>query len=160
VPPPLRNSGCGLRLPGDESTLDEARESGSRLPALGRVPGRLLLSLASQGILGCVDSEALKGHLDLLLLVALSGEPLHGYGALARLREISEGTFDLPEGTIYPALHRLQRAGLLDSNWQVVERRRRRVYRLTARGQEELLGRRAAWQRFSYGVTRALEASG
>src|SRR5436190_729067 len=107
-----------------------------------------------------MDSEALKGHLDLLLLAALAGEPLHGYGVLARLRDISDGTFDLPEGTIYPALHRLQRGGHLKSSWRVVGGRRRRVYRLTAKGQRELAGRRQAWQKFAHGVSRALEASG
>lgn len=107
-----------------------------------------------------VDSEALKGHLDLLLLASLSAEPLHGYGVLTRLREISDGTFDLPEGTIYPALHRLQRGGHLDSSWEVVNGRRRRVYRLTSRGKRELGGRREAWQQFAHGVSRALEASG
>jgi PadR family transcriptional regulator PadR len=104
-----------------------------------------------------VDSESLKGHLDLLILAALSRGPLHGYGALSRIREMSDGAFDLPEGTIYPALHRLQRAGLLRSSWQVVEGRRRRVYALTTTGQDELAGRREAWTRFSMGITKALE---
>ncbi len=81
-----------------------------------------------------MDSEALKGHLDLLLLAALAAEPLHGYGVLARLRDISDGTFDLPEGTIYPALHRLQRGGHLKSSWRVVGRRRRRVLPVDGEG--------------------------
>jgi PadR family transcriptional regulator, regulatory protein PadR len=105
-----------------------------------------------------VESEALKGHLDLLLLAALAQRPLHGYAVLARLREISDGAFDLPEGTIYPALHRLERQKLLESGWQIVGGRRRRLYQLTKRGRDELSGRREAWQRFSHGVSRALEA--
>jgi DNA-binding PadR family transcriptional regulator len=107
-----------------------------------------------------VDSEALKGHLDLLLLATLSGEPLHGYGILGRLKDMSGGTFDLPEGTIYPALHRLQRNGLLDSSWRSVGGRRRRVYRLTAQGRTALEGRRQAWELFAWGVSRTLEAIG
>jgi DNA-binding PadR family transcriptional regulator len=107
-----------------------------------------------------MDSEALKGHLDLLLLAALCAEPAHGYGILARLREMSGGTFDLPEGTIYPALHRLQRNGLLESAWESGGGRRRRVYRLTGRGREALAGRRRAWEQFAGGVTRTLEALG
>jgi PadR family transcriptional regulator, regulatory protein PadR len=107
-----------------------------------------------------VDSEALKGHLDLLLLAALSAAPAHGFGILARLREMSGGTFDVPEGTIYPALHRLQRQGLLASGWESVGGRRRRVYRLTPKGREALVGRRRAWEQFASGVTRTLEALG
>ena len=107
-----------------------------------------------------MDSEALKGHLDLLLLAALCDEPAHGYGILGRLREMSGGAFDLPEGTIYPALHRLQRHGLLDSGWESAGGRRRRVYRLTAAGRVALEGRRRAWEQFAGGVTRTLEALG
>jgi PadR family transcriptional regulator, regulatory protein PadR len=105
------------------------------------------------------DSEALKGHLDTLLLAAVSREPGHGYGILERVRELSGGAFDLPEGTIYPALHRLSRAGLLTSRDETVSGRRRRVYRLTRRGEEALRGRRAEWQRFAVGMNRALEAT-
>jgi PadR family transcriptional regulator, regulatory protein PadR len=94
------------------------------------------------------------------VLAALCDEPAHGYGILARLREMSGGAFDLPEGTIYPALHRLQRHGLLESAWESAGGRRRRVYRLTARGHEALAGRRRAWEQFAGGVTRTLEALG
>ena len=61
--------------------------------------------------------EALKGHLDALLLAVVAKEPAHGYAILERLRDRSAGAFDLPEGTIYPALHRLEDAGLLKSSW-------------------------------------------
>ncbi len=107
-----------------------------------------------------IGAEALKGHLDLLILAALRDAPAHGYQVLARLREISDGTFDLPEGTIYPALHRLQKRDLLQSSWEVAQGRRRRVYRLTARGDREYAGRRRAWEQFSHGVSRALEVAG
>lgn len=107
-----------------------------------------------------VDSEALKGHLDLLLLAALRREPGYGYAVLSRMREMSGGEIDVPEGTVYPALHRLQRRGLLKSSWEVVNGRRRRVYRITARGEREFVGRRQAWERFSAGISRSLESSG
>ena len=62
-------------------------------------------------------AEILKGHLDLLLLAAVRARPAHGYAVIDELRRRSGGTFDLPEGTVYPALHRLERGGLLASHW-------------------------------------------
>ena len=83
-------------------------------------------------------AEALKGHLDLLLMSVLDDAPAHGYLVIDRLRERSEGAFDLPEGTVYPALHRLERSGLLESRWDETAARRRRIYALTGRGQAAL----------------------
>ena len=105
-------------------------------------------------------SQELKGHLDMLLLAALSREPAHGYLVLQHLRSMSAGAFELSEGTIYPALHRLASAGLLASSETVVAGRRRRVYRLTKRGRRALASQRSEWERFSVGVGRTLEASG
>jgi PadR family transcriptional regulator PadR len=99
--------------------------------------------------------EALKGHLDLLLLAVLAGGPAHGYAIIEALRQRSGGTFDLPEGTIYPALHRLEASGLLASVWSEVGGRRRRIYRLTSRGEQALASRQQEWQQFS----RAVEAT-
>jgi DNA-binding PadR family transcriptional regulator len=98
--------------------------------------------------------EVLRGHLDLLILAALEGEPGHGYLIVERIKERSAGVFGLGEGTVYPALHRIERSGLLTSSWSTVEGRRRRVYRLTARGRRELGARRSEWGVFS----RAVEA--
>ena len=81
-----------------------------------------------------MDRERLKGNLDLLLLSLLASGPAHGYAIISALRDRSGGTFDLPEGTIYPALHRLEDAGLLTSTWAQAEGRRRRVYGLTDQG--------------------------
>lgn len=67
-----------------------------------------------------MKAEKLKGHLDLLLLSVLSGGPGHGYEVITRLKVRSDGAFELPEGTVYPALHRLENAGLLASAWDVV----------------------------------------
>src|SRR5215471_20259769 len=75
--------------------------------------------------------DPIKGHLDLLLLRILQDGPAHGYEVITALRERSDGTFDLPEGTVYPALHRLEGAGLLASTWDTSGARRRRVYSLT-----------------------------
>ena len=96
--------------------------------------------------------EALKGHLDLLLLAVLAGGPAHGYAIIEALRQRSGGTFDLPEGTIYPALHRLEEQGLLASHWLEAAPRRKRVYELTARGQLALGSRREEWRSFARAI--------
>lgn len=96
----------------------------------------------------------MKGHVDLLLLATLLRGPLHGYGVVEKLRGTSEGAFDLAEGTVYPALYRLEGAGLLASSWTSLSGRRRRVYRLTRRGREELARERKEWKQFA----RAIEA--
>jgi PadR family transcriptional regulator, regulatory protein PadR len=96
--------------------------------------------------------EQLKGHLDLLLLSVLAGGPAHGYAVIRELRERSAREFTLPEGTVYPALHRLERAGLLRSHWAEQAGRRRRLYELTARGATVLAELRSEWRRFSTGI--------
>jgi transcriptional regulator len=93
--------------------------------------------------------EVLRGHLDLLILSVLSSDPGHGYLVVERLKDRSSGVFGVGEGTVYPALHRLERGGLLASSWSTVDGRKRRVYRLTARGRRELSTRRDDWARFS-----------
>src|SRR5687768_15026746 len=99
-----------------------------------------------------MTAETLKGHLDLLLLAALQSQPAHGYAIAETLRTRSGGTFDLPEGTLYPALHRLERGGLLASRWSEVNGRRRRIYQLTAKGQRSLGTRHEEWRDFSRAV--------
>ena len=101
-----------------------------------------------------VVSGRLKGHVDLLLLASLADGPAHGYALVEKLRERSEGAFDLPEGTVYPALYRLERRRLVTSGWELIGGRRRRVYRVTSRGADALAEQRAAWRAFS----RAVEA--
>ena len=93
-------------------------------------------------------AETLKGHLDFLLLAALQRGPSHGYAVVETLRARSGGSFDIPEGTIYPALHRLERASLLTSRWSEESGRRRRTYRLTARGQQALEKNQREWRQF------------
>ena len=98
-----------------------------------------------------MEGEMLKGHLDMIVLAALSAAgPAHGYAIIEEIKRRSGGAFDLPEGTIYPALHRLEQAGLLSSRWVTAESgRRRRVYALTRRGERALAERRAVWRQFS-----------
>jgi PadR family transcriptional regulator PadR len=98
----------------------------------------------------------LKGHVDLLLLATLRQGPLHGYALVERLRDESQGAFDLAEGTVYPALYRLERAGLLASRWTTAEGRRRRVYRLTRRGRVKLARQTTEWNAFRHAVEAVL----
>ena len=103
-----------------------------------------------------ISAQALKGHLDTLLLATLQAGPAHGYAIMERLRLQSLGTFDLPEGTIYPALYRLEQAGLLKSWWSKESARRRRVYTLTERGQAALAQGTEQWRFFAQGVNALL----
>jgi PadR family transcriptional regulator, regulatory protein PadR len=103
-----------------------------------------------------MKAEALKGHLDGLLLAVVAEEPAHGYEILERLRARSGGAFALAEGTVYPALHRLEGAGLLKSGWAPGATRRRRVYTLTAKGRRALGERRKEWRVFAGAVEAVL----
>ena len=102
-----------------------------------------------------MQPEELKGHLDALILAVLSAGPLHGYAVIEALKHRSGGRLALPEGTVYPALHRLERAGLLASEWSETGRRRR-VYRLTSRGERELGVRRERWRDFATTIEAVL----
>jgi transcriptional regulator len=105
-----------------------------------------------------INPESLKGHLDLLLLTALEIQPSHGYAIAEWLRDRSGQTFDLPEGTLYPALHRLQRAALVTSRWSDESGRRRRVYSLSAKGRRALAAQRDEWRRFARSVGAVIGA--
>src|SRR5271165_406825 len=94
-------------------------------------------------------AETLKGHLDGILLAVLEPEPRHGYAVMEALRVRSGGQVDLPTGTLYPALHRLERAGLVAANWSQGGGRRRRVYELTPAGTRSLETERGTWKDFS-----------
>ena len=101
-----------------------------------------------------MEGEMLKGHLDMIVLAALSGGPAHGYAVIREIHRRSGGAFDLPEGTIYPALHRLEQSGLLRSHWTTGDSgRQRRVYSLTRRGQRALADHRSVWNRFADAVS-------
>ena len=100
-----------------------------------------------------MKGETLKGHLDLLILAAVDAAPLHGYAIIETLRRRSNGLFDLPEGTVYPALHRLEQAGLLVSGWSTANGRRRRIYRLTRKGRRAMAKQTDEWRQFAGAVT-------
>ena len=105
-----------------------------------------------------MKQNSTKGNLDVLLLSVLSTGPAHGYEIIAALKQRSGGEFDLPEGTVYPLLHRLEDEGLLTSSWQVMQGRRRRVYDVTAAGERALATGRQSWKHFSLGMNAVLGA--
>jgi PadR family transcriptional regulator, regulatory protein PadR len=100
----------------------------------------------------------LRGHLDLLLLATLRQTgPVHGYALITALRDRSGGAFDLPEGTVYPALHRLERDGSVASCWDTAAPRKRRIYTLTPAGEATLAARRTHFDTFVAGVRAVLQ---
>jgi len=101
-----------------------------------------------------MKGQALKGHLDLLLLSVLAEGANHGYAVIEQLRIRSSDVFDLPEGTVYPALNRLEKSGYLSSEWTVAQGRRRRIYELTRRGRRALRDQQQQWAEFSQAVGR------
>ncbi|HEY3469060.1 MAG TPA: helix-turn-helix transcriptional regulator [Amycolatopsis sp.] len=104
-----------------------------------------------------MKADTLRGHLDALLLAVLDGRKLHGYAIIEALQLRSDGALDLPTGTVYPALRRLERAGWLASEWDVVSGRKRRTYRLTRSGQQALAAERAEWREFTTVIGGVLE---
>ena len=102
------------------------------------------------------NQDWLRGHLDLLLLAVLADGPRHGYAAIEALKARTGGTLDVPEGSIYPALHRLEAAGRLRSDWSTASGRRRRVYELTAEGRRTLRAGASAWTGFAEAVASVL----
>ena len=96
-----------------------------------------------------MGQDPVRGHLDELVLAVLASGPAHGYALIELLRERSGGFFELPEGSVYPALHRLERAGRVESGWSEAGGRRRRVYELTARGRRAVAERRREWRSFA-----------
>ena len=100
----------------------------------------------------------IKGHLDLLLMGVLRHGPQHGYAVITSLQQRSDGAFDLPEGSIYPALHKLELRGLVSSEWSMTDGRRRRVYGLTPKGRTALTEQRQEWRRFARSVVAVVGA--
>src|SRR3954466_16265964 len=94
-------------------------------------------------------AETLKGHLDFLLLATLAEEPAHGYRIIEELKRRSATAFDLPEGTVYPALHRLEQGGLLAGSWASGSGRKRRRNGLTAVGRRGLADGGGEWHGYS-----------
>ncbi len=109
-----------------------------------------------------MEGEMLKGHLDMIVLAALAAAgPAHGYAVIEEIKRRSGEAFALPEGTVYPALHRLELAGLLSSRWVTADSgRRRRVYALTRPGSRALAEQRAVWERFAGAIGGLLKGAG
>src|SRR5215469_1425622 len=105
------------------------------------------------------SADLLPGTLDLLILKAVSLGPLHGYGVLLRIGQISDGALTIEQGALYPALFRLERQGLLASEWGVSENNRRaKFYTLTAAGRKRLRDETAGWERLVKAMGSALKA--
>ncbi|MBW3543281.1 MAG: PadR family transcriptional regulator [Planctomycetes bacterium] len=103
-----------------------------------------------------MDPRLLSGTVDMLVLEVCSPGPTYGYDIAQQVLGRSEGRFELKEGSLYPALHRLERRKLLASYWNEVDGRRRKYYRLTPAGRKALAARRQEWTEFATGVNRVL----
>jgi len=103
-------------------------------------------------------ADLLPGTLEMLILKAASLAPLHGYGVLLRIRQISGNALDIPQGSLYPALYRLEHQGLIAAEWGLSENNRRaRFYRLTAGGRRQLKAERENWQKITQAVALVLD---
>jgi PadR family transcriptional regulator PadR len=105
-------------------------------------------------------AELLPGTLDMLILKAVSLKPLHGYGVLLRIRQISKDALEIPQGSLYPALYRLEHHDLITAEWGLSENKRRaKYYTLTAAGRRRLREETAGWNRLASAMTAALNAT-
>jgi transcriptional regulator len=106
------------------------------------------------------NADLLPGTLDMLILKAVSLEPLHGYGVLIRIRQISGDALEIPQGSLYPALYRLEHQGLLATEWgQSENNRRAKYYTLTGAGRRRLREETAGWNRLASAIAAALSAT-
>jgi PadR family transcriptional regulator, regulatory protein PadR len=102
----------------------------------------------------------LKGAMDLLILKALSWGPMHGYGVSHWIRQVTEDTFEIQEGVLYPALHRLEEKGWIDSEWGVSENNRQaKYYTLAPLGRRQLRHELSTWARFAEAVGKIVQAT-
>jgi PadR family transcriptional regulator, regulatory protein PadR len=109
---------------------------------------------------GAPQSDVLRGAIDLLVLKTLTLEPMHGWGIGQRIQQMSEGVLEVNQGSLYPALQRLEHRGLIESEWGESENRRRaRYYRLTAAGRRALRTERESWRRFTAAVEVVLHTT-
>jgi PadR family transcriptional regulator len=105
------------------------------------------------------EPDALRGSIDLVVLKALSLEPMHGWGIGLRIQQVSKGRLEVNQGSLYPALQRLEHKGLVESDWQPTENNRRaRYYRLTKAGRAALGDEVAKWKRFAQTIQLVLES--
>ena len=105
-------------------------------------------------------SDLLQGTLDLLILKTLALEPLHGWGISQRIQQMSDKVLQVNQGSLYPALHRLERQGVLDTHWGTSDNNRQaKYYQLTATGRRRLDVETEQWTRMSTAIARVLEAT-
>ncbi|MGH9329472.1 MAG: PadR family transcriptional regulator [Vicinamibacterales bacterium] len=105
-------------------------------------------------------ADLLPGTLDMLILKAVSLRPLHGYGVLLRIRQISKDALDIPQGSLYPALYRLEHQGLIVAEWGESENKRKaKYYTLTQAGRKRLREEAAGWNRLASAIAAALDAT-
>ena len=105
-------------------------------------------------------TDLLQGTLELLILKTLAREPMHGYGIVQRIHEAAEDLLKVEDGSLYPALYRMEERGWIKSEWGVSENNRRaKYYKLTKAGQKQLAAQRANWDRISRAVTKILQAT-
>jgi transcriptional regulator len=110
--------------------------------------------------MGRNEAEFLQGTLDLLILKTLALEPMHGYGVLLRIQQVSRDALRVQQGSLYPALYRLEQRGLIAWSWGTSDNNRRaKFYRLTRAGQKQLETEQASWERLSAGVARVLQTA-
>ena len=106
------------------------------------------------------QTDALRGSLDLLVLKTLSLAPMHGWGISQRVQQISDGVLEVNQGSLYPALQRLEKDGLITSEWDTTDNNRRaRYYRITASGRKALGNELESWRRFAAGLEAVLRTS-
>jgi transcriptional regulator len=110
--------------------------------------------------MGNEKSDLPQGTLDLLILKVIALEPLHGYAIAQRLRQISRDVVQVQQGTLYPALHRLENRGFLVADWKMSDTNREvKFYRLTPRGRSHLTREEASWQRLTEAVGLILKSA-
>jgi transcriptional regulator len=138
-----------------------------------RVPSVFTLDLLGEGVRPCTPRseeeeylvakqkpELPQGTLDLLVLKALSLGPMHGYGVGQRIEQLAEDMLRIEEGTLYPALYRIEQKGWIESEWGVSENKRRaRFYKLTRQGRRQLAVEESQWEHLSTAVAKVLQAT-
>ena len=105
-------------------------------------------------------TDLMQGTLELLILNTLSREPMHGYGIVQRIHEAAENSLKVEDGSLYPALYRMEERGWIKSEWGVSENNRRaRFYKLTSKGKKKLEAERANWKRISKAISKVLQSA-
>ena len=131
------------------------------LDSLGKYPvASVPDNLGEQILMPNERTDLMQGTLELLILNTLARESMHGYGIVQRIHEAAEDLLKVEDGSLYPALYRMEERGWIKSEWGVSENNRRaRFYKLTRKGRTQLEAERANWNRISKAVTRILQAT-